>query len=145
MWVSSHAAPFGSYGAPCDSGNYAGGFGAGSSDQPFPSTGFGSGSGFGSRTGFGSAGFGTGNYAAGFGSGTGFSSGPGFPSAGFGTGNCTGGFASKGSGFGAGKGARYRERPPAGKAGGRARRPGVDMRCPACGFLGSKRGGGKGL
>ena len=140
VWVSSSA-------APDDMGSYAGGFGAGSSGQNFPSTGFGSGfgggSGFGSKSGFGSAGFGswsgfgTSNYTtgAGFGDRPGFGSGPGF-----GAGTPTG-FASKGGGFGAGKGARHGERPPAGKAGGRARRPGVDMRCPACGYLSNKRPG----
>ena len=41
---------------------------------------------------------------------------------------------------GGGKGSSQKDKAPAGKAGGRPRRPGVDVRCPACGFL-RNRGG----
>ena len=41
---------------------------------------------------------------------------------------------------GGGEGSSRKDKAPAGKAGGRPRRPGVDVRCPACGFL-RNRGG----
>ena len=40
---------------------------------------------------------------------------------------------------GRGKGSTHKGKAPAGKAGGRPQRPGVDVRCPACGFLRNRR------
>ena len=89
----------------------------------------------GTNAGFQNAAYGSGFPASGFDSG-GF--GGSFASAPFGSGQ-DGGFGGHFGKKGRGKGSTHKGKAPAGKSGGRPNRPGVDVRCPACGFLRNKR------